>query len=153
MFRLCLGCIILIFVFWHCSHWDSSSYLSFMHSFLVRTNCVDTTITNLLESTEQYHTEPADGPSRPSTSNKFPVASQPSTVKVRIMCIMQNESHPDCQQRTFGNCLTNSQQRYTRTHPNVQLVPGMQIQSVPASQENKLSYLNAPSSPHSLSVK
>ncbi|KAK1804131.1 hypothetical protein P4O66_020170 [Electrophorus voltai] len=52
---------------------------------LLRTNCVDTTITNLLESTEQYHTEPAEGatsgPARPRTSITPSIAVPPATLK------------------------------------------------------------------------
>ncbi|XP_076877904.1 lipid droplet-regulating VLDL assembly factor AUP1 [Brachyhypopomus gauderio] len=51
---------------------------------LLRTNCVDTTITNLLESVEQYHTEPAEGgtsgPVQPRTSSTHSVMS-PATLK------------------------------------------------------------------------
>uniref|UniRef100_A0A4W4GB81 CUE domain-containing protein n=1 Tax=Electrophorus electricus TaxID=8005 RepID=A0A4W4GB81_ELEEL len=51
----------------------------------LRTNCVDTTITNLLESTEQYHTEPAEGatsgPARPRTSITPSIAVPPATLK------------------------------------------------------------------------
>ncbi|KAB5571335.1 hypothetical protein PHYPO_G00223870 [Pangasianodon hypophthalmus] len=52
---------------------------------LLQTNCVDTTITNLLESTEQYHTEPAEaapsGPSQPLTSTTPSVPAPPPNLK------------------------------------------------------------------------
>lgn len=52
---------------------------------LLQTNCVDATITNLLESTEQYHTDPAEGvtsgPSRPIITTTPSVAASPPTLK------------------------------------------------------------------------
>ncbi|XP_060783902.1 lipid droplet-regulating VLDL assembly factor AUP1 isoform X2 [Neoarius graeffei] len=52
---------------------------------LLQTNCVDTTITNLLESTEQHHTEPAEaapsGPSQPLTSTTPAVPAPPPALK------------------------------------------------------------------------
>ncbi|XP_062855826.1 lipid droplet-regulating VLDL assembly factor AUP1 isoform X2 [Trichomycterus rosablanca] len=60
---------------------------------LLQTNCVDTTITNLLESTEQYHTEPAAGPSRPSTSTKSPVASPPPTLEPTAKSFGKSPEH------------------------------------------------------------
>ncbi|XP_036424500.1 lipid droplet-regulating VLDL assembly factor AUP1 isoform X1 [Colossoma macropomum] len=52
---------------------------------LLQTNCVDATITNLLESSEQYHTEPAEGatsgPARPQISTTPSVAASSPTIK------------------------------------------------------------------------
>ncbi|KAG9272565.1 lipid droplet-regulating VLDL assembly factor AUP1 [Astyanax mexicanus] len=52
---------------------------------LLQTNCVDATITNLLESTEQYLTEPAEGatsgPSRPIITTIPSVAASLPTLK------------------------------------------------------------------------
>ncbi|KAI5620650.1 ancient ubiquitous protein 1 [Silurus asotus] len=52
---------------------------------LLQTNCVDTTITNLLENTEQYRTEPAEaassGPSQPLPSAMPSVPDPPPNLK------------------------------------------------------------------------
>ncbi|XP_026991046.1 lipid droplet-regulating VLDL assembly factor AUP1 [Tachysurus fulvidraco] len=55
---------------------------------LLQTNCVDTTITNLLESTEQYHTTPTEaapsGPSKTLSSTSPSVPAPPPTVKPAV---------------------------------------------------------------------
>ncbi|XP_017545289.1 lipid droplet-regulating VLDL assembly factor AUP1 [Pygocentrus nattereri] len=52
---------------------------------LLQTNCVDATITNLLESSDQYHTDPAEGatsgPARPQISTTPSVAASSPTIK------------------------------------------------------------------------
>ncbi|MCJ8734166.1 hypothetical protein PDJAM_G00232170, partial [Pangasius djambal] len=68
-------------------------------------NCVDTTITKLLESTEKYHTEPAEaapsGPSRPLTSTTPSVPAPTPTLKPHAKSFVKSpaDRHMSLQER------------------------------------------------------